>query len=97
MGFNWAKLENETGIMMPILSVDIKYISMTRFGDTVDVFPIFEKFNGVYLNFSYEIRDHHTGELKATGKTRSGFVDRNFQPILLRDTAPDYFQILNQR
>ena len=93
-GFDWAKLENDYGIMMPILEVTMKYENMTRFGDTIDVYATLEKFNGVYMFFSYAVHDHLTGERKAIGRTKSGFIDKDYRPIILQNVCPTYYERL---
>lgn len=96
-GFDWAEMEKELGIMMPILSVGVTYKNMTRFGDKIKVIPKLEKFNGIYIDFSYKIVDCETGELKAIGKTRSGFIDSNYDPVMLQDAALEYYNLIERK
>ena len=92
--FDCATLEQNYGVMLPILSIAINYKSMTRFGDTVEILAEMKKFNGVYLDFTYQIFDHVTQKVRAIGNSRSGFIDREYHPILLKDTCPDYYEKL---
>lgn len=94
--FDCAAIEQDCGVMLPILSVSIDYKSMTRFGDTVEILTEMKKFNGVYLDFTYQIRDYATKKIRAVGSTRSGFIDREYHPILLRDSYPDYYEKLEK-
>lgn len=95
-GFDLAKMEKNYGIMIPILSVNVEYKSMTRFGDAVDVYATLEKFNGIYMNFSYVMREHSTKEVKATGYTKSGFIDKDYNPVILQHVCPEYYEKLER-
>lgn len=95
-GFDWAELEQIHGVMMPILSVNVDYKNMVRFGESVDIYISMEKFNGIYLDFSYVIKKHDGDEVKAMGHTRSGFVDREYHPIILKYGYPEYYEKLQK-
>lgn len=87
-GFGYANMEKD-GIISPVLEVTAKYISMTRFGDTVLIEPRVEKYNGVRLEVSYEIKDKKTGELRCTGLSKHCFLDDTGHPVRLNKKNPD--------
>ena len=92
-GFGYAKME-ETGIISPVLEVTAKYISMTCYGDTVLIEPRVEKYNGVRLEVSYEIKDKKTGELRCTGFSKHCFLDNRRRPVRLDKRNPDADKML---
>lgn len=84
------------GIICPVVSVECKYIGMTHFGDTVCICPRVEKFNGIRLILSYEIRDKKTGELKCTGKSSHCYLDENGRPVSLKNVSPAYYELYKE-
>lgn len=93
-GVDWAEIEREQGLMMPMLSVSTEYRRLLRFGDTVAVRAQLEAFDGVYLRLSYRMENWKTGELCAIGRTKSGFVDRAYRPVLLQDAYEEAYKKL---
>lgn len=84
------------GIICPVVSVECKYIGMTHFGDTVCICPRVEKFNGIRLILSYEIRDKKTGELKCTGKSSHCYLNENGRPVSLKNVCPAYYELYKE-
>ena len=87
MGLEYKNLE-DIGIMMPVLSVDCKYKTGAKYGDTVLVDVNIEKFNGVKMNFSYQITDSKTGILRVFGSSEHCFVGNDFKPLNLKKSYP---------
>lgn len=65
----------EKGISVPVVSVRCRYLSPLRFDDVVEVALKLEKYTGVRMIFSYEIRHFATGRRCATGKTEHCFLN----------------------
>lgn len=91
----YAKME-EDGIIVPVLSVECDYQSMTHFEDIVEIFTWIEQFNGIRMKFSYEIRDKKTGQIRVTGKTSHCFLDREYQLMSIKKKFPDYYKIFKE-
>lgn len=91
----YAKME-EDGIIVPVLSVECDYQSMTHFEDIVEIFTWVEQFNGIRMKFSYEIRDKKTGQIRVTGKTSHCFLDREYQLMSIKKKFPDYYKIFKE-
>lgn len=91
----YAKME-EDGIIVPVLSVECDYQSMTHFEDIVEIFTRIEQFNGIRMKFSYEIRDKKTGQIRVTGKTSHCFLDREYQLMSIKKKFPDYYKIFKE-
>lgn len=87
-GIPYAYME-EHGIICPVLSVDAKYRSMTRFGDTVIIRCVLKAYNGIRMEFSYEVMDSITGELRCTGNSCHCFVDVADRLISVKKVNPD--------
>lgn len=91
----YAKME-EDGIIVPVLSVECDYQSMTHFEDIVEIFTWVEQFNGIRMKFSYKIRDKKTGQIRVTGKTSHCFLDREYQLMSIKKKFPDYYKIFKE-
>jgi acyl-CoA thioester hydrolase len=76
------------GIVVPVVSVSCQYKRVTRFGDDVAITPRLTLYNGIRFAFSYEVRDAHTGELRATGESQHCFL-RGEQVANLKRAAPE--------
>lgn len=91
---NYSKLE-ETGIMIPVLSVSLEFKSFVRFNDKVLITSTINLFNGVKMNIQYKIIDETTGELRTTGESKHCFVDKYFKPIhMKRDYKEVYDKLM---
>lgn len=86
-GFGYAKMES-LGIITPVLSAEAKYISMTRFNDTVDIEVSLEKYTGAQVSFVYKITDEKTGDVRCTGRTSHCFLNESGRPVPLKKAIP---------
>lgn len=84
------------GIICPVVSVECKYVGMTHFGDTVCILPRVEKFNGIRLIISYEVKDKETGELRCTGKSSHCYLDEKGHPVSLKQMCPEYYEVYKE-
>lgn len=94
IGYPYDRMENELKIISPVLEVQSQYRSMVRFGDTVDILIGISSCNGIRATFSYEVRNHETGELHNTGLTRHCFLNEAGIPISLKKSYPELYNIM---
>ena len=82
------KIFEEKGFMMPVLSMDIKYIKPAFYDDALTVRAIVKEMPGVRMRFDYETYNEQ-GELLNTGSTVHAIVAKeNMKPCV----APDWFK-----
>jgi len=93
IGLPYDRLE-ETGILIPVLSVDVQYKKAFTFGDTFQIFLKCVRFNGVKCEFKYEVRDKETGEVRTTGGSSHCFVTEDMKPFHMKMLYPDIFDTL---
>jgi acyl-CoA thioester hydrolase len=93
IGVDLRELEAH-GIVIPVIGVSAQYKTMTHFGDDVAITSKVTRYNGVRFMFSYEVRDAHTGELRATGESDHCFLDENNKVINLRKREPKLHQYI---
>lgn len=94
-GLSYKAME-ENGIVSPVISVSCKYKSMVHFDDTVEIKVKVSKYNGVRLDFEYEITDSETGELRTTGESTHGFLDKEGHIISLKHEYPDIDKLFRE-
>ena len=96
IGYPYQRIEKELKLLSPVLEANCQYRSMVYFGDTVDIILRVESSNGIKLKFSYEVRDHHTQELRTTGYTKHCFLNETGSPVSLKKVQPELYQILQE-
>ncbi len=94
-GMGYKKMEQE-GIICPVVSVSCRYITMTRFGDTVEISAQIKKFNGIRLNLIYEVRDKETGELRCRGESCHCFLNDKGKPVNLAVASPAFYDMFQK-
>ena len=77
-GLDYAGLE-EMGIIIPVMSVDCKYIKPLHYDEQIDIYTKITKFDGIKMDVEYEI--YSDGELCTTGKSGHCFLDKLLKPF----------------
>lgn len=72
IGISYKKME-EDGIMLPVVSLNTKFIKSAFFDDEITVTTILKKMPTVKIEFDYEIHNQN-GELLTTGNTILVFI-----------------------
>lgn len=94
-GLGYDRMEAE-GIICPVLSVSCQYISMTAFGETVEIIAQAEKFNGVRLVLSYTVKNTATGEIRCTGESSHCFLDKEGHLVNLKKESPAFYEMFRR-
>lgn len=84
IGYNWSKIEQESGIMIPVLSQSVEHKKAFCFGDVVKIYTRILYFNGVKIHFEYKFYSDSKDGIYALAKTKHGFVDKELHPIMLQ-------------
>lgn len=85
MGISYKSME-ESGVMLPVISISIKYIKSARYDDVIEVITKLKKDPLVKIEFDYEITNEEK-ELIATANTVLAFIDKKSQKPI---RCPDY-------
>ena len=92
-GIRYEDLEN-SGIIMPVVSVECRYRLSLVFGDEMKIVPQLVSFNGVRAVYSYRIYRAADNALAATGRSEHCFLDEktrklvNLKKVFFRDDEP---------
>ena len=95
VGFEYRSIEDR-GIMIPVLNINVNYKKSCTYGDRVQVFLWLESFNGVKLNYRYEIRMAATGELLTTGESSHCFLTRDKKILNIKKAFPEFYEMLKR-
>ncbi|MCD8089123.1 MAG: acyl-CoA thioesterase [Clostridiales bacterium] len=95
IGLSYKGFE-ETGIIMPVLSVEAAYKSSAEFDDILEVKTRLTRVTPVKAFFSYEITDKKTGRKVCTGSSAHGFLNRDFKPLNMKKEFPEIFKGLGE-
>ena len=93
IGFSYARMEQE-GLMVPVLSVECQYKTMSKYGETVEIELAVSAFTGVRMTFSYRIYDKETKELRAEGKTKHAFLNTDYRPVSVKRSYPEIYNLM---
>jgi len=72
-GLSYSQMETE-GIMLPVISLSIKYKSSARYDDVLKVTTKLKKMPTASIEFDYELHNE-SSELLAIGNTVLAFID----------------------
>ena len=72
-GLSYSAMEAE-GLMLPVISLSIKYKNSARYDDVIKVKTTLKKQPTASIEFDYELRNE-SDELLATGNTILAFID----------------------
>lgn len=96
LGVSYKWME-ETGIMLPLVSLSINYKKPARYDDLLLVKTIFKSQTGVKIEFDYEIFNE-ANELLTTGNSILVFVDmKTGRPTLPPDYVNEKLKIIFEK
>jgi len=87
-GMSYSKLE-EIGIISPVIEINCKYKSVTKFEDEIEILTRIKEFKGVKLVFEYVMKDKKNGEINFVGESKHCFINKEGKPIILKKEFPD--------
>jgi acyl-CoA thioester hydrolase len=86
IGISYSDMEDK-GIILPVVSLNIKYIAPVYYDELITIFTSIPKMPGVKLYFEYEIYNSQN-KMVNNGNTTLAFIDRiKNKPV----KAPLYF------
>jgi acyl-CoA thioester hydrolase len=89
MGLPYRVLE-ESGYMLPVLEVGVKYLRPARYDDLITVTTYLREKPLLRIRLEYEV--HRGDELLATGFTVHAFIDRSRRPVRPPEMASALFE-----
>ncbi|HBA64358.1 MAG TPA: acyl-CoA thioesterase [Lachnospiraceae bacterium] len=89
IGISYPAMEKE-GILIPVLSVEAKYLRMLRFGDVAEIVLGIKEYNGIKLVIEYQVMNEKTGMIHCKGETAHCFLTEQGKPVSLKKNYPEY-------
>ncbi|MCH5266960.1 MAG: acyl-CoA thioesterase [Lachnospiraceae bacterium] len=93
VGLPYADME-ENGLIIPVLSVECHYGKPVLFGKDFEVHSRLVKFDGLKMEFVYEIWSE--GQLCTTGNSKHCFLDKDMKPVRMKRVYPEIFQKMKE-
>ena len=88
-GMGYAAVE-AMGLMIPVLSVNVKYIKHITFNDKIEIDTRITKFTGVKMTVEYNV--YKDGELTTQGESTHCFLEKStLSPVNLKRAYPDVY------
>ncbi|PHK49140.1 1,4-dihydroxy-2-naphthoyl-CoA hydrolase MenI [Staphylococcus edaphicus] len=95
LGFSYKDME-ETGIISPVIDLDIKYIKSIFYPEKVTIKTWVEKYSRLRSIYKYEIYNE-AGELATTGATALTCIKKeDFKPIRLDKYFPEWHAVYSE-
>ncbi len=94
-GLDYAAME-KSGIIIPVLSVECKYLQPLHYKDDITIYSKFSKFDGIKMEVDYEIYKDEGNILTTTGHTGHCFLDKDMKPFRMKKLYPDLYKKLNE-
>lgn len=87
MGFSYREVE-EKGVISPVTGISVEYKKQVCFDDELDIRVSVRRYNGIVLEFDYEIYNTTKGEISTKALSKHCFLKNN-QLISLKKTMPE--------
>ena len=93
-GVPYTRIE-DAGILIPVVDAYVRYHHVMKYGDEFCVQTSLTAFNGIKMEFAYEIHLCSDGTLIASGNTSHCFIDENTRlPLSIKKKLPDVYSLM---
>ena len=93
-GLPYTAIE-DAHILIPVVDAYVRYHHVLKYGDEFTVRTRLSKFNGLRMEFEYEIRLNKEGTLIASGRTSHCFIDEATRlPLTLKKKLPQAYSLM---
>ncbi len=86
--------DTDSGVVCPVLTVEVKYQKMIRLHDSIQVKIWLTQYNGFRYTFYYEICNAETNEICCTGTTSLCFMTPENKPVRMQKKYPELHETL---
>ncbi len=90
-GLGYERMEAD-GIVSPVIAVTCEYKHPTTFSDEISIVVSVVRCTAVKLILGYTMTSN--GNLVATASSTHCFLNENGKPIILADTYPEFYKLL---
>ncbi len=93
VGWPYERLEAK-GLQSPVVTVSCRYCKPVYYGETLEIRVRYAPQGRVKCEFTYEVTEAETGELRAEGRSEHCFLDGSGRVVSLEKADPALFQAL---
>lgn len=86
--------DTDSGVVCPVLTVEVKYQKMIRLHDKIQIKVYLTQYNGFRYTFYYEICNAETDEICCTGTTSLCFMTPENKPVRMQKKYPQLHEIM---
>src|SRR5699024_2798950 len=94
-GVSYGEIE-EKGILLPVIGADLSYHIPAVYEDVVEIHSQVADYNGIRLNFYYEVRRKRDQQLLVSGYTKHCWTNKDMKPISLKKQWASLHETLKQ-
>lgn len=95
LGLAYKDLE-DSGIMMPVVDVHIRYHRPCKYDEMVEITTFFPKVPDTRVKIEYEVRVEGDPKVRVSGSVTLCFVDaKTFRPVYAPQLIKDIFESVN--
>lgn len=94
IGFGYEKMES-MGVYCPVLSAELEYKSMVRFGERVQIECRIAEYTGLQLTMLYRMVNLDTGLVCTLCRSRHGFLDAEGNIVSLKRKYPEIHRLIS--
>lgn len=94
-GLNYAYIE-KMGIIIPVLSVECRYLLPLYYNDSICIHTCVTKFDGIKMELSYEVYKDGFKNLCTSGYTKHCFLNKDMKPFRMKKLYPDLYYRLKK-
>ncbi|TLS39138.1 acyl-CoA thioesterase [Pseudalkalibacillus caeni] len=92
LGVSYRKLE-ESGVLLPVLEVNVVYHSPARYEDIVTVRTMLEEYNGIRLKLGYEVYRNEDQKRIVSGTTEHCWTSIEMKPVSIKRKRPELHEL----
>lgn len=94
-GISYNEIEKK-GFLLPVIEVNVHYKVPAQYEDRVRVVTRVSSYNGIRLNFHYEIRRKIDDVLLVEGETKHCWTGSELKPVSLKKQWPELHQTITR-
>lgn len=95
IGMDYATVE-KMGLIIPVMFVNCEYLVPLRYGDEIEIITKLRFFDGIKMEFGYEVYRRGDTTPCTTGSSGHCFLDREMKPVRLKREYPDIYELMLQ-
>lgn len=93
-GITYSQME-QMGILLPLTETQCRYLYGLKYEDEALITCKIDKLTVARIEFSYEVFKLPDMQKMSYGKTKHGFIDKDFKAINLKKTFPEIWKKLD--